>query len=151
MLVCGLAVACGLAGAAGTDAEKAVAAQVAKINKAWRSDDGAEIMSGVLSDAFMVSIPNPAKKGTWRRLDKEQFCKAFAQMLVSRRPKRHERKTTKITVKGTVAYEDGLSIHENEWGSKADRILNVWRLEGEQWLLFFSAPVPDLEEALGKE
>lgn len=135
--------------AEGDTAEQAIQKQVAKINEAWRSGNGAEIMRDVLSEAFTTSLPNPQNPTAWRTLNREQFCAAFSVMLKQNPPKEHVRETKKITVKGGVAYEAGVSIHVNKEGVRTeDEILNIWRKEGEVWRLFFSAKTQDLRESI---
>ncbi|MBN1764602.1 MAG: hypothetical protein JW860_05040 [Sedimentisphaerales bacterium] len=133
-------------------AERAIREQVSKINEAWRSDKGAEIMHEVLSETFIISMPAPNKPGIWMTLNREQFCAAFARILKENPPKEHVRQTTAITVQGGLAYEAGVSIHVTRTDVKTtDEILNLWRKEGDTWRLFFSAEVKDLHEALQKK
>ncbi len=133
---------------AGMAAQQAISQQVERINEAWKSDGGAEIMRSVLSDHFMVSFPDPRGPNARRTMNKEVFCSAFARMSDENRPKKHVRQTIKITVKGSVAYENGVSIHVTDTGSKRHHCLNVWRQEGDTWRLFVSVPMSDLRESL---
>ncbi|MBN2449325.1 MAG: hypothetical protein JXR77_02985 [Lentisphaeria bacterium] len=144
LLLCGALLAAGPR----PPAEAAIRAQVEKINLAWKSDAGVEIIRPVLSDAYCAAIPHPREPGAWITLDKEGFCNAFGRMLRENRPRKHVRQTTRVTVRGGIAFENGLSVHVTDTGTKTDRILNVWRLEGDTWRLLLSSYVADVEEAM---
>jgi hypothetical protein len=134
------------------EAGRIIREQVSRINEAWRSDTGVDIMRDVLSEAFTISLPAPDKPGAWSTMNREQFCTAFGRMLKENPPKEHVRQTTAITVQGGIAYESGVSIHVAKSGARtSDEILNVWRQEGKTWRLFFSAGAQDLRDALQKK
>jgi len=133
-----------------SDDEAAIKTLIGKLNMAWRSENGAEIMRGVISDkSFAFAISNPRKPSEAIVLNKAGFCNAMANMLKNNRPTKHVHQTKSISVFGPLAYEIGVTEETSANGaSTSQNVLLLLAKEEEGWKIISWAPADDVAKAL---
>ena len=150
VVVCGLAFAPALAQEPGADDRRAIEALVEKINLAWKSDSGQEIMQSVISDkAAAIALPDPSNPAQAAVLDKTVFCRAFARLLENSRPKSHVHEIHSVAIVGLCACEIGVTEQVAADGQRrTDAIMNVFAKEDVGWRLVFSMPANSDEQTV---
>ena len=140
--------------AAQTDSadEAAIRALIGKINLAWKSDNGQEIMREVISDkSFTFAIPRPQKPSEALVINKAAFCSSLADILRNHRPIKHAHTVKSITVVGPLAYEVGITDQVDANGvARSERIMLFFAKEDVGWRLISWAPAENVEKALAE-
>ena len=132
------------------EAQAAIRAAVAKINRAWATEDGVELMREVLSDkAFSLAMPRSTQPELAAVLDKDAFCRHFDEIVRERRPRRYDHRVESITVVGPLAYEAGrVEMIAADGQQRRFEVVNVFAREESGWRLISASPAEHLRAAL---
>lgn len=135
-----------------TIAREAVRNLIRRIEHAWTSPQGVDIMADVLSPrAFAWAAPLPGNRQQALVLNRVAFLAVFSQALQREPPLRHEHDIRSLVVEGPMAWEVGDVRHVGPAGrERRTRVLNVFARENEGWRLLFSTPADNVRRALDK-
>lgn len=135
---------------AGDDPAQAEVRKVlAKINEAWRVEEGAPLMREALAEHYVSLLPKPGAPGEYRSVDRDRLVELFTEALKVSRPQKHEHRPSVMKTFGNVVYEIGVSEHvgANGMQRKSD-VFNVFVEEDGVWQLIFSADARDVRDTI---
>lgn len=124
---------------------------IAQINKAWKSDNGIEIMKNVISEkSFTYAMPEVKDRSRALIFNKKQFMELFKKMIKKNRPIKHHHTIKKITIIGPMAYVVGVVDHisKDKKNKRKDEIMNIFAKDETGWKLIFSTPFENITKSL---
>lgn len=152
VMVCAVSVTDSCAEPAVSDDDTAIRGLIAKINLAWRCDNGRDVMASVLSEkSFAFALQKPNMPTQAAVADRNAFLNGLEQILKTNRPLKHTHTIRSITIVGPLAYECGLIEQTAKDGKQTEEnVMLFFAKEDVGWRLVFSSFVDSIETAIGQ-
>ena len=133
-----------------SDDEATIRTLIGKLNLAWKSDKGVDIMRDVISDkAFAFAIRDPRNPGQALVLNRATFLRSLENMLKNNRPLRHVHITKSVTVAAPYGYELGVTEQTTAGGkSTSENVMLFLAKEDAGWRIISWTPADDAGKAI---